>query len=150
MVCTMGEYVMLHLRHLCNCAAVDRGFDKNGNGCWLRQQKVNGLVYPSARCDCRVDSQGDRVLRSSGWHFVDYRGAHKVEAPRPFGWLAWDLVEAQAVQGICAHVVVSNGNVCNWKLCGVTDRLNRRERSKILQLAKASGIPFKAGLPTKW
>jgi hypothetical protein len=42
-------------------------------GIYLRKLGVSGLIYPSARVDSFVKVNGNRVVESSGWNFVDYR-----------------------------------------------------------------------------
>jgi hypothetical protein len=51
-----------------------------GVGSWLRRANVNGLIYPSARCDASLILTNGTVTGFCGWNFVDYRGA---EPPQP-------------------------------------------------------------------
>lgn len=44
-------------------------------GLWLRKLGVSGLIFPSARSDCRVDVRGGEVVKATGFNFVDYRNA---------------------------------------------------------------------------
>jgi hypothetical protein len=44
-------------------------------GLWLRRLGVNGLIFPSARSDCRVDVRDGEIVNATGFNFVDYRNA---------------------------------------------------------------------------
>lgn len=55
-------------------------------GYYLRQLNANGLIYPSARCDVRVDITNNKLESSRGWNFVDYRGAEKTR-----NWVFFDI-----------------------------------------------------------
>jgi hypothetical protein len=48
-------------------------------GLWLRTLGVNGLIFPSARCDSRVAVRNGEVVQWSGFNFVDYRNAQSPE-----------------------------------------------------------------------
>ena len=48
-------------------------------GLWLRKLGVSGLIFPSARSDCRVLVQDGEVVEWSGFNFVDYRNAQPPE-----------------------------------------------------------------------
>lgn len=50
-------------------------------GRWLRSLGANGLIYPSARSDVYVEVVDGTFRQSSGWKFVDYRGAPKTDTP---------------------------------------------------------------------
>jgi hypothetical protein len=43
-------------------------------GDWLRRIGAQGLVYPSARVDARVDMQAGKMVGSEGFCFVEYSG----------------------------------------------------------------------------
>lgn len=54
-----------------------------GIGSWLRSHGVKGIVYPSARSDAYVEIKNNKIVRSQGFIFLDYRGA----TPSP--WKDW-------------------------------------------------------------
>lgn len=55
-------------------------------GRWLRQQGVNGLIFPSVRNDPSVEVQDGQVVDWRAWNFVDYR-----DAPEPFCGTFFDI-----------------------------------------------------------
>lgn len=48
-------------------------------GLWLRRLGVNGLIFPSARSDARVEVLDGKVVEATGFNFVDYRNAGEPE-----------------------------------------------------------------------
>jgi hypothetical protein len=61
-------------------------------GTWLRLNRVNALVYPSARCDVKCVVQNGKVLEEHcwGWNLVDYRGAPEPKAKQFIYVGDWD------------------------------------------------------------
>ena len=54
-------------------------------GLHLRKLGINGLIYPSARCNVRLELENNKLQNSDGWNFVDYRGACQ-----PENWILLD------------------------------------------------------------
>jgi hypothetical protein len=49
--------------------------ETQGVGLWMRRSGVNALIFPSARCNVGVVTDGSSILNHYGWNLVDYRGA---------------------------------------------------------------------------
>jgi hypothetical protein len=64
-------------------------------GLWLRRLGVNGLIFPSARSDCRVDVRDGEVVNATGFNFVDYRNAGE---PEVFAAIDFSVSWPEAVQ----------------------------------------------------
>jgi len=47
----------------------------NAIGMWMRANKVNGLVFPSARANAGVTIENGKLVDWWGWNLVDYREA---------------------------------------------------------------------------
>lgn len=51
----------------------------HGIGSWMRtNDRVNALIYPSARSDAQTSLLDGRLVGFSGWNMVDYRGADDI------------------------------------------------------------------------
>lgn len=58
-------------------------------GHWMRQHKVNALVFPSARCDATAVFQEGALVSWQGWNLIDYRNS---PLPEQFGTQAVTFV----------------------------------------------------------
>jgi hypothetical protein len=47
---------------------------------WMVQRNVEALIYPSARCDVKVEIRNGEILSWKGWCLVDYRSVGNVGA----------------------------------------------------------------------
>lgn len=62
-------------------------------GAWLRSNGINGLVFPSARCNCltkmspKPQNPNEYYLSFYGWNFVDYRNSSPADWGTLFGRL---------------------------------------------------------------
>lgn len=90
MRCFLGKPVLKNFKEL-----IPTLLEQNLGGGWnfcklagyhLRKLGANGLIYPSARCDVQLEISGDKIQKSKGWNFVDYRGA-----PNQDNWIFFDL-----------------------------------------------------------
>ena len=65
-----------------------------GIGEWLRNQEVEGFIYPSSRCNVVAAIQNGNLVRYEGWCMVDYRfteeeniAHYTVFDQRPWCWV---------------------------------------------------------------
>lgn len=52
-------------------------------GTWMRYNKANALIYPSARSDVFVELESGTIRDYGGWNLIDYRGTHP-KGMKPF------------------------------------------------------------------
>jgi hypothetical protein len=51
----------------------------HGIGSWMRANKVNAFIFPSARADVAAKFRGGQLVEFTGWNLVDYRTSHDVQ-----------------------------------------------------------------------
>jgi hypothetical protein len=96
-------------------------------GVWLRQQKVNGLVFPSARNDIGVMVRNGNLVDFIGWCFVDYRNAAPPETfirliIEPDSWVTSNLIERELRKG-------SGPTTGSWHITGGAAEVTEKFRN---------------------
>jgi hypothetical protein len=84
-------------------------------GLWLREVGVDGVIFPSARTDTYVMVNDGAVQGSSGWNFVDYRGA----GPPMYGgqfdtipcWPTWIAAEPRDVSPLDKPIIFASAEL---------------------------------------
>ncbi len=122
-------------------------------GKWLRANGCNGMVYPSARRNFRVDSTDDRVYEFAGWNFVlyansivaDVGSAEPLEPPFP-SWLDGPALGIQVCSGY------DQGRRL-WEVLGCEEserNYYNYQHDKFLGKAPPPGPFFDPRLETRW
>ncbi len=110
-------------------------------GHWMRQQKVNAFVYPSARCDVTALMQNGELKESYGWNLVHYeetapmkgRGKFITFDPSPWAWVNFE-------DGVKLHVAETGEMAGSFKVNGVVNYWAKDYIGQIKALETARNI----------
>jgi hypothetical protein len=103
-------------------------------GLHLRKLGVNGLIYPSARCDVSLELENNKLQSSAGWNFVDYRGAcqpgnwilfdrdNKWPTVVTFSGKQWEDTSLIEYNDVLIHYVIRGMNKGSWWVDGLAQR----------------------------
>ncbi|RYY22216.1 MAG: hypothetical protein EOO04_16330 [Chitinophagaceae bacterium] len=64
-------------------------YETRGIGLWMRKNKVNALIFPSARTNVFVQIENGKLIDHWGWNIVDYRGSGDTTIDQFFDWSPW-------------------------------------------------------------
>jgi len=96
-------------------------------GTMLQAERVQGLIYPSARNDILCNSEGDNIVDHSGWCFVDY-GSVGIVPP------IYRIIIDPALwcgQGLDIRNITAVNQAGSWELLGCTALTEQRHRKRV-------------------